>query len=148
MTMNSMASIRLTPEHDVVDSRKLWGALVNPTGTEGLTYWDKNAVRLLVGAGLHNLYRDRDANMRSVLTLLSQPEDGLQQELRRMASATHDATSPEDVLTAKGWVDQAGGPTRTHPLVAQIARDLLDHTGLDRGSIVATAVGYLQAHLN
>lgn len=143
-----MASIRLTPEHDIVDSSNLWNMLVDPDGAGGLTYWDQKVVPLLVGAGLHNLYRNRDADMRSVLTLLSQPKDDFQQELRRMASATHDATSPDDVLAAKGWVDAAGGPTRTHPFVAKTARDLLDHTGLERGNIVATAVGHLRAHLN
>jgi type IV secretion system protein VirD4 len=54
-----------------------------------------------------------------------------------MLNTTHDPDG------ACGWLDAAGNPTTTHPVVAMAARDMLNKSPEEGGSILSTAIRFL-----
>jgi type IV secretion system protein VirD4 len=103
-------------------------------------FWVEMAKRLLLGLSLH-VKHDADPHNDSlpgVAAMLADPRfddvDGLFKHLRKYE---HDASH------ARGWRDAEGCPSATHPVVAQIATQMLAMEARVKANIVAEAQSFL-----
>lgn len=125
---NPLLEVRRGP-HEVRDVQNIADILVDPEGAlERRNHWEKTSHSLLVGAILHVLYAERDKTLTRVAALLSDPERPFEDTLRTMLATDH-----------------GGSPAapRTHPVVAQVARELLNKAGNERSGVLSTALSFL-----
>jgi type IV secretion system protein VirD4 len=111
--------------HEVKDAQNVADILVDPTGErETKDHWQTSAHALLVGSILHVLYAERDKTLSGVATFLSDP-----------------ARSQTDML--KGMLVTAHLPEGPHPVVAQVAREILNKSDNERSGVFSTAMACL-----
>ncbi len=111
--------------NEVRDVQNIADILVDPEGTlDRRDHWDKTSHSLLVGAILHVLYAEPDKSLTGVLNFLSDPARPFIKTLKYMLSCRH--------------VDG-----RPHPVVASVARELLDKTGPELSGVLSTAKSFL-----
>jgi len=108
-------------------------------GAEGDdAHWIVSASAMLTGVVLHVLYAGPDPSLGGVATLISSPLfESTAQMFEYMLNTAHDPDG------ACGWVDASGEPTRTHPVVAMAARDMLNKGPEEGGSILSVAIRFL-----
>jgi type IV secretion system protein VirD4 len=106
-------------------------------------FWIEMAKRLLLGLSLH-VKHDADPTNDSLLgvaAMLADPRfddvDGLFKHLR---SYQHDPSH------ARGWRDAEGRPSATHPLVAQIATQMLAMESRVKANVVTEAQSFLNLY--
>jgi type IV secretion system protein VirD4 len=110
---------------EVKDAQNIADILVDPTGDrEARDHWQLTAHTLLVGAILHVLYAETDKTLAGVAALLSEPSRTPSETLRRMLETAHVRSGP-------------------HPVVAQIAQEMLNKTDNELSGVVSTAMGFL-----
>ena len=115
--------------HEVRDVQNIADILVDPEGAkERRDHWDKTAHALLTGAILHVLYAEREKTLARVATFLADPSRSILRTLRVMLTTNHVGT--EEVPMA-------------HPVVASIARELLNKSDNERSGVVSTAMSLL-----
>jgi type IV secretion system protein VirD4 len=118
--------------HEVRDAQNIADILVDPEGTQKtLNHWDRTSHELLVGAILHVLYAEADKSLNRVVGLLSDPARPFEQTLRAMMATNH-----------LGSIDAP----QPHPVVAAIARSLLDKSDNERSGVHSTALSYLSLY--
>lgn len=103
-------------------------------------FWVEMAKRLLLGLSLHVKHDDDPQNdsLPGVAAALSDPHyDDFDALFEHVRSYPHDPTH------ARGWLDADGRPTVTHPLVAQIATQMLAMEPRVKANIVAEAQSFL-----
>lgn len=120
---NPLEEVRLGTVYDVQDADMIASALVAPGGMrpgEGVNqYFSVGAREFLTALILHLLYLGKDSTLSGCYQFISDPDCDVATSLEQMRAAIHD---PESKY---GW-ELKGKLTRTHPIVAQVARSLLD----------------------
>ena len=115
--------------HEVRDVQNIADILVDPEGArERRDHWEKTAHALLTGAILHVLYAEEEKTLERVATFLADPARSIMRTLKIMLTTDHLGTEGEPMA---------------HPVVASIARELLDKSENERSGVVSTAMSYL-----
>lgn len=114
---------------EVRDVQNIADILVDPEGSlERRNHWEKTGHSLLVGVILHVLYAEREKTLARVAAFLSDPSRSFERTLRMMMSTNH--LGSEDAPEA-------------HPVVAQVARELLNKSENERSGVLSTAMSFL-----
>jgi len=125
---NPLLEVRRGPS-EVRDVQNIADILVDPEGAlDRRNHWEKTGHALLVGVILHVLYAERDKTLARVAAFLSDPAHSFEQTLTRMMHAPHLGG------------DASGRP---HPVVAQVARELLNKSDNERSGVLSTAMSFL-----
>lgn len=137
---NPLCEIRLRTEHETADIQNIATMLVDPHG-KGLTdHWARTAWSLLVGAITHVCYREArvgsNASLEMVAAELTDPSASYDQVMERWLVFDHDP------LGEQGWED-GYGVSRTHPLVAAAAREMLNRDPREASSVLSSAGSHL-----
>ncbi|HEX3905181.1 MAG TPA: IncP-type conjugal transfer protein TraG [Polyangia bacterium] len=125
-------SVRFNPlfeirrgDNEVRDAQVIADILVDPDGAgTKWDHWQTTAHALLVGAILHVLYAESDKSLTGVGAFLASPERSQVQTLQRMLRTNHLPSGP-------------------HPVVAQVARSMLNKADNELSGVVSTATSYL-----
>jgi type IV secretion system protein VirD4 len=144
--LNPFDRIRIGTDFEVQDAQNII-ELVADEGEAPVRgdnrFWVEMAKRLLLGLCLH-VKHDADPHNDSlpgVVAALCDPRfedfDGLFEHLR---------SYPHDSSHSRGWLDAEGKPTATHPLVAQIATQMLAMEPRVKANIVAEAQSFLTVY--
>jgi len=113
-------------EWEVRDVQNIADVLVDPEGAlERRNHWEKTSHSLLVGTILHVLYAEPDKTLAGVANFLSDPKRPIETTLRAMMTTTH--------------LGQRG----VHPVVASVARELLNKSENERSGVLSTAMSFL-----
>jgi type IV secretion system protein VirD4 len=103
--------------------------LVDPEGAnDRRDHWEKTAHALLTGAILHALYAEGEKTLARVATFLADPSRSILRTLTIMLTTNHLGTQAEP---------------QVHPVVASIARELLNKSDNERSGVVSTAMSFL-----
>ncbi len=125
---NPLLEVRRGPS-EVRDVQNIADILVDPEGAlDRRNHWEKTGHALLVGVILHVLYAEPEKTLAQVAATLADPARSFEQTLTRMMHTQHLA--------------DAGSP-RPHPVVAQVARELLDKSENERSGVLSTATSCL-----
>ncbi|MDR5791707.1 type IV secretory system conjugative DNA transfer family protein [Caballeronia sp. LP003] len=131
---NPLAEIRKFTIRDVADAQNIMAAIVDPESKGMEDHWIARAWELLTALALHSIYAEKDKSLAGMAMYLGDPSfDSDIQMWNRMLNAVHD---PDNKM---GWLDTSGNPTRTHPVVANAARAMLNTPDEERGSVLSTA---------
>jgi type IV secretion system protein VirD4 len=125
-------SVRFNPlyeirrgDNEVRDAQVIADILVDPDGAgTKWDHWQTTAHALLVGTILHVLYAEPDKTLTGVGAFLANPERSQVQTLGRMLSTNHLPSGP-------------------HPVVAQVARSMLNKAENELSGVVSTATSCL-----
>ncbi len=114
---------------EVRDVQNIADILVDPDGArEQRDHWEKTAHALLVGTILHVLYAEKEKTLARVATFLADPARSIRRTLWIMLTTNHLGTDTSPVV---------------HPVVASVARELLNKTDNERSGVVSTAMSLL-----
>jgi type IV secretion system protein VirD4 len=130
------ASTRFNPllevrcgENEVRDVQNIADILVDPEGCrDRRDHWEKTAHALLTGAILHVLYAEADKTLNRVAMFLADPARSIERTLRIMLTTNHLGTE---------------ATPQVHPVVASVARELLNKSDNERSGVVSTAMSFL-----
>lgn len=115
--------------HEVRDVQNIADILVDPEGAlERRNHWEKTSHSLLVGTLLHVLYAEEEKTLARVANLLSDPRRSFEYTLRAMMATNHLGTPDKPAV---------------HPVVAQVARELLNKSDNERSGVLSTAMSFL-----
>lgn len=115
--------------HEVRDVQNIADILVDPEGAlEKRNHWEKTSHSLLVGIILHVLYAEPEKTLARVAHILSDPGQSFARTLRQMMETNHLGTA------------QAA---KVHPVVAEVARELLNKSENERSGVLSTAMSFL-----
>lgn len=113
---------------EVRDAQNIADILVDPEGSlERRSHWEKTGHALLVGVILHVLYAEEDKTLAGCAKFLSDPDRTFAATLRLMMSTPHLGD-------------------RSHPLVAQAARELQNKSENERSGVLSTALSFLSLY--
>lgn len=113
-------------EWEVRDVQNVADVLVDPEGSlDKRNHWEKTSHSLLVGAILHVLYAEADKTLAGVAAFLSDPKRPIETTLKAMMTTPH------------------LGEPGAHPVVASIARELLNKSENERSGVLSTAMSFL-----
>jgi type IV secretion system protein VirD4 len=116
-------------EWEVRDVQNIADILVDPEGAlERRNHWEKTSHALLVGVILHVLYAEGEKTLARVASFLSDPSRSIERTLRVMMSTNHMGTDKEPIV---------------HPVVASVARELLNKSENERSGVLSTAMSFL-----
>src|SRR6516162_8859324 len=116
-------------ENEVRDVQNIADILVDPEGArDRRDHWEKTAHALLTGAILHVLYAEAEKTLNRVATFLADPARSIERTLRIMLSTNHLGTE---------------AAPQVHPVVASVARELLNKSENERSGVVSTAMSFL-----
>ena len=105
--------------HEESDTQLIVEMIIDPNGKTDLDHWHRSAKTLLLGVILHILYARKDKTIPGIVYLLSDSNRHILEVLESMLKTEHD---PQGI---RGWIDpETGKPTKTHPNVASIAREM------------------------
>ncbi len=111
--------------HEVGDVQNICEILVDPSGgREERSHWDKTAASLLTGTILHVLYAEDDKTLSRVAELLSDPDRPVIAVLEMMLDTKHLGDRP-------------------HPVVAAVAREMLNKEDREQSSVISSALSFL-----
>jgi type IV secretion system protein VirD4 len=133
---NPLEEVRLRTPYETGDVQNLVEILVDPEGN-GLnsdSHWVQAGKALLTGAILHLLYAERAKTLRGLIGLLSDPDAKILETIERIMTTEHDPGGK------MGWRTSRGVPTRTHPLVAESMREVLDKADKERSGVISEVV--------
>jgi type IV secretion system protein VirD4 len=125
---NPLLEVRKGPM-EVRDVQNIADILVDPEGArEQRDHWEKTAHALLVGTILHILYAEEEKTLARVATFLSDPARSIQRTLSIMLTTNHLGTDMTPVV---------------HPVVASVARELMNKADNERSGVISTAMNLL-----
>jgi type IV secretion system protein VirD4 len=133
---NPLAEVRVGTEREVADVQNIMTMIVDPEGKGLKDHWQKSSQALLVGVALHVLYAEKNKTLNGVIGFLSDPGRTVEQSMKFMLDTDHDMTGP-------GWPNADGSPNYCHPVVAAVARDMLNKAEEEQSSVISSAVAYL-----
>lgn len=143
---NPLSEIRTFTLHDVADAQMIMSMACDPKGKGLDDYFDKAGYEFLTALALHIRYTTKDGSEGSLAgcaSFLGDPNwDSDKQMYNEMINANHD---PEGVM---GWVDSFGKPTKTHPMIANSAKTMLNKEDKDRSGVLSTAKSLLSLYLD
>jgi type IV secretion system protein VirD4 len=137
---NPLEQVRLRTEHEAEDVQNIVHMIVDPDGRGLNDHWVKTGAALLTGTILHVLYAQANKTLRGVAGVLSDPGATMPETIERMLSTDHDADG------SIGWRNYQGKPTRTHPIVAESMRELLNKSENERSGVFSTAMSFLSLY--
>jgi type IV secretion system protein VirD4 len=115
--------------NEVRDVQNIADILVDPEGAlERRNHWEKTSHALLVGAILHILYAEEEKSLARVASFLSDPGRSFASTLKAMMAANHLGTPKAPAV---------------HPVVASVARELLNKSDNERSGVLSTAMSFL-----
>ena len=128
MRFNPLLEVRRGRD-EVRDVQNIADILVDPEGArERRDHWEKTAHALLVGAILHVLYAEEEKTLARVAHFLADPARSIRRTLWAMLTTNH--IGSEDA-------------PRAHPVIASVARELLNKSENERSGVVSTAMSFL-----
>jgi type IV secretion system protein VirD4 len=128
---NPLLEVRKGP-FEVRDVQNIADILVDPEGAlERRNHWEKTSHSLLVGVILHVLYAEEDKTLARVAAFLSDPSRSFERTLRVMLGTNHLGTDEDP---------------QVHPVVAQVARELLNKAENERSGVLSTAMSFLSLY--
>lgn len=131
---NVLDEIRKFTLRDVADAQNIMAAITDPESKGMEDHWIARAWELLTALALHSVYYERDKSLTGMALYLGDPAfESDTQMWNRMLQAEHD---PDGIMQ---WTDTSGNPTKTHPVVANAARAMLNTPDDERGSVLSTA---------
>jgi type IV secretion system protein VirD4 len=137
---NPLEQVRLRTEHEAEDVQNIVHMIVDPDGRGLNDHWVKTGAALLTGTILHVLYAEPNKTLRGVAGVLSDPSAAMPETIQRMLSMEHD---PDGSM---GWRSYRGEPIRTHPIVAESMRELLNKSENERSGVFSTAMSFLSLY--
>lgn len=140
---NPLDEIRVFTLRDVADAQMIMSMACDPKG-EGLDdYFDKAGYEFLTAVALHVRYIGNDGSLAGAAMYLGDPNwDSDKQMYTEMMQAVHD---PEGKMN---WKDSLGKPTKTHPMIANAAKTMLNKEDKDRSGVLSTAKSLLSLYLD
>jgi type IV secretion system protein VirD4 len=137
---NPLEQVRLRTVHEAEDVQNIVHTIVDPHGKGLNDHWVKTGAALLTGAILHLLYAEPNRTLRGLAGFLTDPRCTLQQTIERMLAAAHDPDG------TNGWCDYRGELTRTHPIVAESMREVLNKSENERAGVFSTVMSFLSLY--
>jgi type IV secretion system protein VirD4 len=137
---NPLEQVRLRTEHEAEDVQNIVHMIVDPDGRGLNDHWVKTGAALLTGTILHVLYAEPNKTLRGVAGVLSDPSAAMPETIQRMLSAEHDSDG------SMRWRSYRGEPIRTHPIVAESMRELLNKSENERSGVFSTAMSFLSLY--
>jgi type IV secretion system protein VirD4 len=137
---NPLEQVRLRTVHEAEDVQNIVHMIVDPHGKGLNDHWVKTGAALLTGAILHLLYAEPNKTLRGLAGFLSDPHYTLMETIGRMLAAEHDHDG------AMGWRDYRGQPTRSHPIVAESMREVLNKSENERAGVFSTVMSFLSLY--
>ena len=137
---NPLEQVRLRTEHEAEDVQNIVHMIVDPDGRGLNDHWVKTGAALLTGTILHVLYAEPNKTLRGVAGVLSDPSAAMPETIQRMLSTEHD---PDGSMS---WRSYRGEPIRTHPIVAESMRELLNKSENERSGVFSTAMSFLSLY--
>jgi type IV secretion system protein VirD4 len=137
---NPLEQVRLKTEHEAEDVQNIVHMIVDPDGRGLHDHWVKTGAALLTGTILHVLYAEPNKTLRGVAGVLSDPSAPMPETIQRMLSTEHD---PDGSMR---WRSYRGEPIRTHPIVAESMRELLNKSENERSGVFSTAMSFLSLY--
>lgn len=134
---NPLEEVRLRTPYETADVQNLVEILVDHDGrgfSGNDSHWVQAGKALLTGAVLHLLYAEPNKTLRGLIGLLSDPESKIPETIERIMTSEHDPTG------AMGWHTSRGVPTRTHPIVAESMREVLNKAEKDGSGVISEVV--------
>ncbi|WP_375207672.1 conjugal transfer protein TraG [Hyphococcus sp.] len=117
---------------EVRDVQNIADILVDPEGSlERRSHWEKTGHALLVGVILHVLYAEEEKTLARVASFLSDPRRTFEKTLGLMKATNHLGTK---------------SAPKVHPVVAQVARELLNKSENERSGVLSTAMSFLSLY--
>lgn len=140
---NPLDEIRVFTLRDVADAQMIMSMACDPKG-EGLDdYFDKAGYEFLTAVALHVRYLGQDGSLAGAANFLGDPNwDSDKQMYTEMMQAKHD---PEGRMV---WKDSLGNPTKTHPMIANASKTMLNKEDKDRSGVLSTAKSLLSLYLD
>ena len=134
---NPLYEVRLGT-HEVRDVQNIAEMIVDYDGKGKYDHWRLSAYNFLTGVIMHVLYAEKNKTLAGVTSLLSNPETSIEKTLERMLDTAHDHDG------TRGWVSPVTGhPVKTHPVVSNIAREMLNKSPEERSGIISTTLSFL-----
>ncbi len=134
---NPLNQVRIGTDREVADAQNIMTMIVDPEGKGLQDHWQKTSQALLVGTLLHVLYSEPNKTLSGIVDFLTDPARTIQ------ATLEHMLTTPHDILGERDWVNTENRHTYTHPVVATVARDMLNKAEEEMSSVLSSAVSYL-----
>ena len=136
--LNPLTKIRLG-FHEVKDSRAIAEMVIDSNNGNGKDQWDRAAVTLMIGVILHIKYAKKDQTIGGLIKFLSKPRRNVVKIVDDMLTTKHDPRG------FSNWIDPSTGrPSKTHPIVASIARDLKNKNQDELSIVIDTAISKLK----
>lgn len=140
---NPLDEIRIFTLHDVGDAQMIMTMACDPKGKGLDDYFDKAGYEFLTAVALHVRYTSLQGSLAAAANFLGDPNwDSDKQMYSEMMNAAHD---PEGKM---GWKDTFGKPTKTHPMIANAAKTMLNKEDKDRSGVLSTAKSLLSLYLD
>ena len=133
---NPLDDVRLGTAYEVADVQNIAQMMVDPhgAGIDSDNYWVTTGIALLTAAILHVLYAEPVKSLRAVIGLLSDPDCPIDETIQRMMTIEHDPAG------RMGWRTHRGIATRTHPVVAESLREVLNKAEKERSGVIGQVV--------
>ncbi len=127
--------------NEIRDVQNIVDIIADPDGKGRSDHWTDTANDLLVSVILHVLYVESDKSLTGVRNFMSNINLTEEQLFKMMLTTIHD---PDGLCR---FVDpQTEKPTRTHPLVAAGARDMLNRSEGERNGVISTLKRFLKLY--
>jgi type IV secretion system protein VirD4 len=127
--------------YEVRDVQNMVDIIADPDGKGRSDHWTDTANDLLVSIVLHVLYVEEDKSLTGVRNFVSNVHLNEEELFKYMKNTIHD---PEGIYK---WIDpHTGHITRTHPIVAAGASDMLNRTEAERTGITSTLKRFLKLY--
>lgn len=144
VSLRSNLRIRLFSPEDVKDAQNVVRPVCYPHGDGFVGHWELSAYVLLTGVALHLAYAD---GMRASLQGIEGFIDNPRWRMDSKALFSLIGTYQHDVQHCAGWLDsRTRRPTVTHPVVANVARLMLDKDNGEREAVMRVAKSFLASH--
>lgn len=140
---NPLDEIRIFTLYDVADAQMIMTMACDPKGKGLDDYFDKAGYEFLTAVALHVRYTSAKGSLAACANFLGDPNwDSDTQMYTEMMQADHD---PEGKM---GWKDSLGAPTKSHPMIANAAKTMLNKEDKDRSGVLSTAKSLLSLYLD
>lgn len=140
---NPLDEIRIFTLKDVADAQMIMAMACDPKGKGLDDYFDKAGYEFMTAVALHVRYKGQNGSLAGCAEFLGDPLwDSDKQMYTEMMQAIHD---PEGKM---GWKDSLGNPSKTHPMIANAAKTMLNKEDKDRSGVLSTAKSLLSLYLD
>ncbi|MGC9217593.1 type IV secretory system conjugative DNA transfer family protein [Acidithiobacillus sp.] len=138
---NPLEEVRIGTQFEVKDVMNIATMIVDPDGKGLNDHWQKTGFALLTSVILHVLYAEPDKTLRGVAAFLNDPElTEVNDAFNKMMAVEHD---PDERFK---WKDQRGEVVKTHPVIAQSAKEMLNKAENEQSGVISTMMSFLSLY--